>query len=147
MRICIRAFLKRSENVRIYLYHGVKDSNNVDKILNGGFDLTRGNSQWINGYGISCFNKEEGVRKHFRDKNIPIIQMVFEGNLVDSWYAEEAIKNKIKAEGKNPWMSPRDYNETLIANGIDAVITDSIFKGIKEIMVYNLEKIKYLKLV
>jgi hypothetical protein len=146
MKISIKAFLKRSENVKIYIYHGTNPEN-VQKILNGGFDLTKINSRWINGYGVACFNKEDGVRKHFRNKDISIIQMIFEGNLVDSWYAEEAIKNKIKAQGKNDWMSPRDYNETLIENGIDAVITDSIFKGIKEIMVYNLGKIRQLRLL
>ena len=32
---------------RIFLYHGVKDPANVEKILRGGFDLTKLESNWI----------------------------------------------------------------------------------------------------
>lgn len=127
---------------RIFLYHGVKDPANVEKILHGGFDLTKLESNWINGYGIPTFSKAEAVKKWFRNPEIPIIQMTFDGNLVTPWEAEEIVAPK----AHQSW-GPRDYNNALVNGGVDAVMMESPFKGCKEILVHNLERVSNLKLV
>lgn len=147
MKLTLTATIqKTAEHCRIFLYHGVKDSANVNKILEGGFDLTKIQSEWISGYGVSCFSKAEGVRKWFRNPNIPIIQMTFDGNLITPWDAEDIIKPRVEKNWMSNW-SPQQYNLALIDNGIDAVWMESPFKGCKEIRVHNLLKIHDLKLL
>lgn len=136
--------IKKSEYLRVFLYHGVKNPSNVQKILDNGFDLTQGNASYINGYGVACFNSPEAVKRHFENLEIPILQILFEGNLIDSWDAEDVIKKKLKEVHYR--LSPRDFNETLIENGIDGIVTPSHFPKTKEITIYNLEKIKKIKI-
>lgn len=146
MKLILKAFTKQAEPVRIFLYHGVKNPEDVEKILRGGFDLTKIQSNWISGYGVACFTKADGVRKLFRkNPDIPIIQMLFDGNLMQPWDAEAIVKPQAKRHNTN-W-SPADYNKALINAGIDALWTESPFKGIKEVTVHNLEKISQLTLV
>lgn len=148
MKLTLEASIKKTaEHCRIFLYHGVRDPANVELILNGGFDLTKIESQWISGYGVSCFTKADGVKKHFRKfPSIPILQMVFDGNLLQPWDAEELIRPKVEKNWMSNW-SPQKYNMTLIAFGIDAVWMETPWKGVKEIRVHNLAKLSDIKLL
>ena len=147
MRLRLASTIKTAEHARAYLYHGVRNPEDVQKILTEGFDLTKNRSEWITGYGVSTFNKPEGVKKFFRNPNIPILKILFDGNMVAPWDAEEAVKPYAPKRGPAAPWSPRDYNEALIEAGIDAVFLNTSYKGILEVMIHNIQKIRSIELL
>jgi hypothetical protein len=148
MRLRLASHIRTAEPARLFLYHGVKNPDDVPNILIGGFDLTRMESKWITGYGVSCFTKPDAVKKHFGNPGISIVQLTFDGNLAAPWDAEEAVKPSAPVARKDqiPW-SPQDYNLALIGAGIDAIFLNTAYKSILEVIVYNLECIHRIEQV
>jgi hypothetical protein len=146
MRLRLASSIKTAEAVKVYLYHGVRNPEDAEKILQEGFDLTKINSQWTNGYGVSTFTKPDAVKKHFRNPEITILKLLFEGNMVAPWDAEEAVRPTAPKRGPANPQSPRDYNEALMAAGIDAVFLNTSYKGVLEVVIHNLQKIKAIEL-
>lgn len=147
MKLHLASTIKTAETVKIFLYHGVRNPEDVQGILQGGFDLTRIRSNWINGYGVSTFTKPEAVKKHFRNPDISILKLTFEGNMMTPWDAEEVVKPVAPKRGPAVVWSPQDYNEALFNAGIDAVFLQTAYKGVLEVTIYNLQTIKKIEQV
>lgn len=137
MRLRFTSTVKTAEVARLFLYHGVRNPEDVESILLHGFDLTRINSKFINGYGVSCFTKPEAVKKFYR-RDVPILKLTFDGNLVAPWDAESAVASLAPKRNETPW-GPQDYNIALINAGIDAVFLNTAYKGILEVVIHNLD--------
>jgi hypothetical protein len=145
MRLRLASTVKVAEHAHLFLYHGVKNPEDVQSILDNGFDLTRLNSKWINGYGVATFTKAEAVKKFYRNPEIPILKITFEGNMVAPWDAEAAVAPLAPKRNQTPW-GPQDYNLALIAAGIDAVFLNTAQKGILEVVIHNLDCIHQVEL-
>lgn len=146
MRLTLASTIKTAERAKLFLYHGVRNSEDVQSILDHGFDLTRINSKWINGYGVACFTKAEAVKKFYKREDIAILKITFEGNMVAPWDAEATVAPLAPKRNETPW-GPQDYNLALINAGIDAVFLNTAQTGILEVVIYNLDCIHSIEQV
>lgn len=120
------------EHKKLIFYHGVKNSENVNKILKDGFDLNAVKPLWTNDYAISVLTDPNSIRKFFGNKDIPILKLEFEGNIIDF--------GKLGVSAK----TPQDYTRQVIGQGIDAVRLEG---DRKQAFIYNTKAIKKITLL
>lgn len=126
--------LKEGKEVKkLTLYHGVRNSKDVNDILKNGFDLRKIKPNWQNDYAISTLTKPSYIFKFFGTKDIKILKIDFEGVVEDNPYSINVHAT-----------TPQEYTEDIVKDGIDAV---RLGGDGKQYFIYNLDAIKKITLI
>lgn len=123
------------KNKTLTLYHGVKNNDNVKKILDGGFKLIYIKPNWVNDYAISATKSKASVQKFFGNRpNIVVLKFKFKGAVWkgDQW---DSLKDEIGSFAGSPQQFTRD----VVRNGIDAADQGYVY-------IYNPSKISNIEI-
>jgi hypothetical protein len=122
------------KNRTMTLYHGVKNADNVKKILDGGFKLIYIKPNWINDYAVSAAKSKAAVMKFFGNRpNIIVLKFKFKGKVWkgDQW---DSLKDEVGSIASSPQQLTRD----IVKAGIDASDQGYVY-------IYNPKKISNIE--
>jgi hypothetical protein len=124
------------EKVRsMTLYHGVRNPDNVKKILAGGFKLIYIKPRWANDYAVSAAKSKKAVEAFFGRREIIVLKFKFKGNVWkgDKFETLDSVVGIIAG-------SPQQYTRDVVRYGIDASDLG------KQVFVYNIKKISNIEI-
>ena len=117
------------------LYHGVKNADNVKKILDKGFNLIFIKPRWINDYAVSATKSKASVKKFFGNRpDVIVLKFKFRGNVWkgDQW---DSLKDEVGSFASSPQQLTRD----IVKAGVDAADQSCVY-------IYNPKKISNIEI-
>jgi len=116
------------------LYHGVRDTDNVKKILDGGFKLIYVRPRWVNDYAVSAAKSKKAVLKFF-GRDIVVLKFKFRGNV---WKGArfETLSSWINSFSRES----RKFTRDVLSAGIDASDQGHT------VFIYNVKKISNIEI-
>ena len=130
------------EKVRtMTLYHGVKNPDNVKKILDNGFNLIYVEPLWINDYAVSAAKSKKNVLKFF-GRDVVVLKFKFRGNVWKGGQFETLSRSVgiLAQTAMGQKADPKRFTRDVIRHGIDA--SD---QG-QTVYVYNVNKISNIEI-
>lgn len=123
----------------ITLFHGVKKTENVDKILKGGFKLSFIKPQWENDYAISAMTTKRSIEQFFGKRITTILKFKFSGNV---YFYEHFGSGPYSAQFSS---SAQNYTRAVLKDSIDAsrLYAD---RGPYQYFIYNVKKISNIQI-
>ncbi|RKX20216.1 MAG: hypothetical protein DRP51_06050 [Candidatus Zixiibacteriota bacterium] len=117
------------------LYHGVRDSSNVKRILDKGFSLFYIKPRWVNDFAVSAAKSKKNVIKFFGNSNIVVLKFKFRGNV---WKGArfETLGSEINSFAN----TPVEFTRAAVQAGIDASDQGHT------VFIYNLKKISNIEI-
>lgn len=117
------------------LYHGVKNPDNVKKIIDGGFKLMFIKPLWMNDYAVSAAKSKRAVEKFFGKRQLVILKFKFRGNV---WKGDR-FETLDKAIGIYA-STHQAYTREVVKYGIDAADNGHT------VYIYNPKKISNIEI-